>query len=108
MSDIQQKKRSPTTWYVLGIGALVGAFLGPLNFFHDRHAGDPLIRYFLPGQWGLTVVIVEIVFAIVGAMIGQRTAYYISDKWTRLWIGALIGTWLPAPLIAINWIAFTH
>lgn len=108
MSDIQQYKerKAPTIWYVFGIGALVGAFLGPQNFLHDRHVGDPLIRYYLPGQWGLTVVIIEIVFAIVGTMIGQRKAKSVSGKWIWMWIGAIIGTWLPLPVIAIVWILF--
>lgn len=108
MSDVQEskEKKAPTTWYTIGIGALVGAFLGPQNFLHDRHAGDPLIRYFLPGQWGLTVVIVEIVFAIIGVMIGQSTVKSISRKWTWLWIGAIMGTWLLAPVVAIFWMFF--
>ena len=107
MSYIQQykDKKPPTMRYVLGIGALVGALLGPQNFLFDRGPGDPLIRYFLPGRWGLTVVIIEIVSAIAGAMIGQKMAKSVSGKWIWLWVGAMIGTWLPLLIVVIFWIS---
>lgn len=99
-------EKHPTIWHILGLGAFIGLFLGPQNFLFDRQAGDPLIRFFLPGQFGLTVAILEVGLAIAGAMIGQKKATSMSGKWLWLWLGALIGTWLPLPIVALFWMLF--
>ena len=93
MSNDQQQneEKAPTIWNILGIGVLVGVFMGIVFFSIGKS-----FSFF-----GFGVVLIPTIAAIIGAGIGSLLPITNSNKWNGLWIGAGLAALLPICFIEL-------